>query len=150
MEIEIRKEVGIKAENIPIYQMEQEMLKLPQAIIPLFHDFCEGVYARSIIIKAGTLLTGAEHRYECFFIVRSGSILITTDEGVVRADSGFMSITKPGYKRAGFALVDTMVTTFHSNPKELREPEEIWNYFTIPAPENIIELLEKERLEVIA
>jgi hypothetical protein len=145
----VNKEIGIKAEHIPIYKLEQELFKLPQVEMPVFHDFCKGVYARTLVIPAGTVLTGAIHKDECFFVVRSGSILITTDNGTIRADSGFMSNTKAESKRAGLALVDTMVTTFHANPEELRDPGEIWDYFTVPAPENVLEVLEKTKLEGI-
>jgi hypothetical protein len=143
----VNKEIGIKAEHIPIYKLEQEIYQLPRVEMPVFHDFCKGIYARTLVIPAGTVLTGAIHKYECFFVVRSGSLLITTDNGTVQADSGFMSITKPETKRAGFALVDTLVTTFHANPEELRDPDEMWNHFTVPAPGNILEILEKTKLE---
>ena len=143
------KEIGIKADLLPIFRLEQEIYNLPRVEMPVFHDFCAGIYARSLVIPAGTVLTGAIHKDECFFVVRSGSILITTDNGTIKADSGFMSITKPGAKRAGLAIVDTLVTTFHANPEELREPEEMWNHFTVPAPDNIIEVLEKTKLEAV-
>ena len=58
-----------------------------------------------------------------------------------------MALSKAGSKRAGFALVDTLVTTFHSNPEELREPDELWNHFTVPAPDNLIDILSKAELE---
>ncbi len=144
------KEIGIKAEHLPIYKLEQEIIaNLPKVELPVFHDFCNGIYARSLVIPAGTVLTGAVHKDECFFVVRSGVILITTDNGTIKAESGFMSITKPETKRAGLALVDTLVTTFHANPEELRDPEEMWNHFTIPAPDNILEVLEKTKLEAV-
>ena len=92
------------------------------------------------------MLTGAVHKDECFFLVRNGGILITTDDKPIKAESGFMSISKAGTKRAGYALVDTLVTTFHSNPEELREPEELWNHFTVPAPDNLIDILSKAEL----
>lgn len=141
------EEIGIKSEHLPIYKLEQEIYNLPRVEMPVFHDFCHGVYARSLVIPAGTVLTGAVHKDECFFVVRSGSILITTDNGTIKADAGFMSITKPDTKRAGLALVDTLVTTFHANPEELREPKKMWDYYTVPAPENIIEVLKKAELE---
>ena len=80
-------------------------------------------------------------------MVRSGSLLLTTDAGTARADGGYMSISKAGSKRAVLALTDVLITTFHSNPEELRDPEEIWDYYTTPAPENILEVLEKTKLE---
>lgn len=123
------------------------MKLFPQVEIPLFHDFCKGIYARTILIPAGTMLTGAVHKDECFFLIRNGCILITTDKGPVKAESGFMVMSKAGSKRAGLALVDTLVTTFHANPEELREPDEIWNRFTVPAPVNLIDILAAEKLE---
>jgi hypothetical protein len=141
------REVAIKAEHIPIYRLEQAIYSLPRVEIPVSHDFCKGIYARTIVIPAGTVLTGAVHKDECFFLVRNGAILITTDSEPIKAETGFMSITRPDTKRAGFALVDTMVTTFHSNPEELRDPQEIWDTFTIPAPDNLLEILAKKELE---
>ncbi len=141
------KELAVKAEHLPIYRFEQALRSLPQVEIPLYHDFCKGIYARTILIPAGTMLTGAVHKDECFFLVRNGCILITTDDKPVRAESGFMVISKAGSKRAGFALVDTLVTTFHSNPEELRELDELWDHFTVPAPDNLVEVLSRAELE---
>jgi len=139
-------ELAVKAEHIPIYRFEEALRALPQVEIPLFNDFCKGVYARTILIPAGTMLTGAVHKDECFFLVRNGCILITTDDKPIKAESGFMVKSKAGTKRAGFALVDTLVTTFHANPEELRDEKELWDHFTVPAPDNILEVLEKTKL----
>ena len=93
------------------------------------------------------MLTGAVHKDECFFLIRNGCILITTDDKPVQAESGFMIKAKAGSKRAGYAVIDTLVTTFHSNPEELRDPDEMWNHFTVPAPDNLIDILSKAELE---
>jgi len=143
----VQNEVGIKVEHLPIYRLEQAIYSLPRVEMPVTNDFIKGVYARTIHIPAGTVLTGAVHKDECFFLVRSGSVLITTDGDPIKADAGFMSITKPETKRAGYALVDTVVTTFHANPEELREEKELWDHFTVPAPDNLLDVLEKTRLE---
>ena len=145
--MEQNSEVAVKAENIPIFKLESSLRKLPQVEVPLFHDFCTGIYARTILMKAGTVAVGAVHKNECFFLVRSGSLLITTDKEPVKAESGFMIKTLAGSKRAAYALVDTLITTFHANPEELREPEELWNNFTVPPDEIILEALERSKLE---
>jgi hypothetical protein len=141
--------VAIKAEHLPIYRLEQAIYSLPRVEMPVDHQFCKGIYARTINIPAGTVLTGAVHKDECFFLVRSGSILITTDKDPIKAEAGFMSITQPNTKRAGLALTDTVVTTFHANPTELRDPEEMWNHYTEPAPDNLLEVLQGLELEAI-
>lgn len=145
--MEPNSEIAIKAEHLPIYRLEQEIYNLPRVEMPVDHDFCHGIYARTIHIPGGTVLTGAVHKDECFFLVRSGSILITTDGDPIKAESGFMAITKPETKRAGYALVDTVVTTFHANTEELRDPQQLWDNFTIPAPDNLLEVLKRTELE---
>lgn len=141
------QEVAIKAEHLPIYRLEQAIYSLPRVEMPVSHDFCKGIYARTIHIPAGTVLTGAVHKDECFFLVRSGAVLITTDREPIKAEAGFMAVTKPGTKRAGYAVVDTVVTTFHANVDELRDPQQLWDEFTVPAPDNLLEVLKRTELE---
>jgi len=72
---------GVPAEHLPIYHLEAELLKLPQVDMPVDHDFCNGLYARTMHIPAGTILTGAVHREESFFLVRKGELIVSTDNG---------------------------------------------------------------------
>jgi len=74
---------------------------MPNAVT---HEFCNGMYARTLFIPAGGLLTGAIHKDESFFLIRSGVIIITTDQGTAEVGPGFLAVTKPGTKRAGLAL----------------------------------------------
>lgn len=144
-----KQELAINAKHLPIYHLEEALKNCPQVELPLYNDFCKGIYARTILIPAGTMLTGAVHKDECFFLVRNGCIIITTDDKPIKAESGFMAISKAGTKRAGYAVIDTLVTTFHANPEELRDEDKLWDHFTVPAPTNIIEVLEKAKLEGI-
>lgn len=135
----------VPAEHIDIYQLEAELLKMPQVELPIDHDFCAGMYARTMHIPAGTVLTGAVHREESFFLVRKGELIVSTDNGPRKLCAGDMSISKIGTKRAGIALTDVDVTTFHANPTNEQEPQALWDLFTIPAPsiELLNEYLEK-------
>ena len=120
--------------HLPIYRLEAELLKLPQVDMPVDHAFCAGLYARTMHIPAGTILTGAVHREESFFLVRKGSLIVSTDNGMRTLGPGDMSISSIGTKRAGVALTDVDVTTFHANPTNEQEPNLLWDLFTIPAP----------------
>ena len=142
-----KSEIGIEPKHLPIYRIEQYLLSLPQVEIPVDHQFVNGLYARSVTIPAGVILTGAVHKDECFFIVRTGRILITTDEETIEAKAGFMAASMAGSKRLGLALEESTVTTFHANPQELREPDDLWDYITVPAPDNLLEILAKKELE---
>jgi hypothetical protein len=138
---------GVPAEHLPIYQLEAELLKLPQVDMPVDHAFCAGLYARTMHIPAGTVLTGAVHREESFFLVRKGDLIVSTDNGPKRLGPGDMSISKIGTKRAGIALTDVEVTTFHANPTNEQDPQALWDMFTIPAPAIALEVNQTAHLE---
>jgi len=143
-------ETGVNPKHLPIYRIEQYLLTLPQVEMPVDHQFAHGIYARSITIPAGVMLTGAVHKDECFFIVRTGRILLTTDDEPIEAKAGYMAASKAGSKRLGYALEETTVTTFHANPDELREPDDLWDHITVPPPDDILDILAKNELEATA
>ena len=143
-------ETSVEPKHLPIYRIEQYLLTLPQVEMPVDHQFAHGIYARSITIPAGVMLTGAVHKDECFFIVRTGRILLTTDDEPIEAKAGFMVASKAGSKRLGYALEDTTVTTFHANPDELRDPDDLWDHITVAPPGDLLDILAKAELEATA
>lgn len=142
---EIEKQVP--AEHLPIYRLEAELLKLPQVEMPVEHDFCNGLYARTMRIPAGTVATGAVHKDESFLVVRKGNLIIPTNNGVENVGPGFMSVTKANTKRAVVALTDVEMTTFHANPTNETNPKTIWDMYTVPAPAPILEAVQHPHLE---
>ena len=137
----------VKTGTEPIYRLEAELLKLPQVNMPVEHAFCAGLYARTMHIPAGTVLTGAIHREESFFLVRKGQLIVSTDSGPRTLAPGDMSVSKIGAKRAGITLTDVEVTTFHANPTNEHEPQALWDLFTIPAPAPVLEASHTAYLE---
>jgi len=137
----------VPAAHLPIYRLEAELLKLPQVDMPVDHAFCNGLYARTMYIPAGTVLTGAVHKEESFFLVRKGELIVSTDSGPRTLKAGDMSVSKTGTKRAGIALTDVEVTTFHANPTNEQDPRALWDMFTIPAPAPAIEIDTAAQLE---
>lgn len=137
----------VPADHLPIYRLEAELLRLPQIEMPVDHDFCNGLYARTMHIPAGTVLTGAVHKDESFFVVRRGELIVTTDNGTAQVGPGFMSVTRPNTKRAGIALTDVEVTTFHANPTNETNPEVLWDTYTVPAPVEALEAVRHPHLE---
>lgn len=130
-----------------VYRLEAEILKHPQVEMPVAHDHCDGVYARSMFIPAGTVATGAVHRGESFFVVRMGVLIAHTPEGPMEFRAGHMTATKPGDKRAVVAVTDVIVTTFHSNPDNETDPQALWDRFTVHAPQPMIEQAAAPTLE---
>lgn len=96
-----------------INQLEVAIKQHPQIEVPVVHYFANGVYAREITIKAGTLLTGKVHKTEHLNIVSKGEITVWTETGMKRVKAPFTMVSKPGTKRVGFAHEDTVWTTIH-------------------------------------
>jgi len=118
-----------------VLALERELIKAPQIELQVEHNFCDGVYARTMTIPAGVILTSAIHKGECLFVVVSGSIMVSTDDGPKLVKQGHMSTTPAGTKRAGYTITDTVVTTFHSNPENELSPDKLWDILTIPQPD---------------
>nr|WP_198983068.1 hypothetical protein [Herbaspirillum sp. ASV7] len=97
-----------------VNRLEQEMNHMPQADIPVWNHWAPGVYARTILIPAGVMLTGAVHKTEHLCII-SGDHEFTTDEGMQRiTHPHHIMLSKPGAKRAGYSHADTYFTTVHA------------------------------------
>lgn len=122
--------------NYPaLFKLEGLLKEMPQADTVTDHHFCESLYARTLTIPAGTILTGAIHKSESFFVVRAGLLLVTPDNMNDPVGPGFMSVTRAGDKRAIVALTDSVITTIHPNPENVTDPDTLWNMYTIDPEE---------------
>lgn len=102
------------SERERVMRLENEIAQHPQVECPVWHHFSPGLYARKMLIRKGTVLTGAAHKTEHLCII-SGDIEVTTEDGVKRiTDAHAILTSKPGAKRAGYAHEDTYWTTVHA------------------------------------
>lgn len=97
-----------------IERLEAAMLDMPQLEIKTAHHSAEGLYAREIFIPAGTLLTGKVHKCEHLNIVSKGKIVVWTEDGMKEVSAPFTMVSRPGTKRVGLAVEDTVWTTIHA------------------------------------
>ena len=93
-----------------VLRLEEIILKVPQIDLRTTHHLSGGMYARTIFLDPGTVLTGATHKTDHINIVL-GDISVTTDEGVRRLTGYHILPTKAGMKRAGYAHGPTAWTT---------------------------------------
>lgn len=84
------------------------------------HHFADGLVARTILIPAGTVLTGAAHKAEHLNIAH-GDITVWTEAGMRRLTGYHVLPSMPGAKRVGYAHADTMWTTVHANQTNERD-----------------------------
>lgn len=139
---------GLMQQKIGVLQAE--LSKLPQYQPETKHYFHGGMYCREVFRHAGVLVVGAVHKKEHFYLIVSGTVAITNGEGQVQEVTGpYLFQSKPGTKRAVYAVTDALCMTFHATESqtveeaeaELVEIEDNTNYL----PGNV---LKQELLEV--
>lgn len=96
-----------------IYELQEEMLSMPQTEVETNHYFCDGVYAREMVMKKDTCIIGAKHKTSFFLTVSSGECLVCDGDEEITLKAPTTIISKVGAKRAIYALKDTVLTTFH-------------------------------------
>ncbi|WP_175691676.1 SET domain-containing protein-lysine N-methyltransferase [Burkholderia anthina] len=97
-----------------IERLEREMQRMPQVELQVRHYFAPGMAAREMTIPAGVTVTGAVHRHEHLCTISKGRILVSTDEGMRELSAPCTIVSKPGAKRVGCAIEETVWTTYHA------------------------------------
>jgi hypothetical protein len=93
--------------------LQMELSKMPQYEPITKHTFHGGMYCREVFREAGVLVVGKVHKKEHFYLIVSGTVAITTDDGVQHITGPKLLCSKPGTKRAVFAETDALCMTFH-------------------------------------
>lgn len=107
-----------------ISELEQRILALPQVPIRTQHVLHAGMYARTITIPAGVVLTGALVKCATLLVI-SGDVLVSRgdDEGL-RITGAAVLPASAGRKQAFVAYADTTVTmAFPTSATSVEEAE---------------------------
>jgi hypothetical protein len=92
-----------------VHALQDNLLAMPQVDVAIEHLVHGGMYARTALIPANTVLTGAQTNADNICVVY-GDITVTTDNGVQRLTGFNVLPASAGAKRAGFAHADTRWT----------------------------------------
>lgn len=118
-----------------ILAFEQHLSSLPAEARREFdtrHDFCPGIYARTIFMPAGTLCTSKIHKTRHFFVVTAGSCTVVDSFGHRQLIAApYLGVTEPGTKRVLLIHEDCIWTTFHRT--ELTDLGEIEKHLIAPS-----------------
>lgn len=118
---EITAEISMQ-EKVKLLQAE--VSKLPQYEPATRHTFHAGMYCREVFRHANVLVVGKVHKQEHFYMIVYGTVVITTDDGVQEITGPHLFSSKPGTKRAVYAVTDTLCMTFHrTDTKTVEEAE---------------------------
>lgn len=96
-----------------VLNLEAQMRDMPQVELETSHYWADGMYARVLTIPAGTLIVGKVHKKSHFYIVAKGKVQVGLD--IYEASS--VIVSRPGAKRAIYALEDSIFMTIHRTKK---------------------------------
>lgn len=108
-----------------IVAFQERLAEFPQMELEPRHQFCDGMYVRTLAIPAGTIVVGKIHRHEHPVMLIKGRARINTDRGMETISAPHVWISQPGAKRALVALEDCEFTTVHLNPDNTRDLDAI-------------------------
>lgn len=100
-----------------VIAVEAEMLKAPQldpSLLPVFHHFAPGLYARELHIPKGALTTGKIHKYPCLNILAKGERSTLIGDEVIRLCAPHVHVTPAGSKRISYTHEDSVWITVHA------------------------------------
>lgn len=98
-----------------VKRFEAHLAQLPQRLdVITEHVFAPGLCMRRMVLPAGTVATGAAHKFEHLSIMVSGDITVLTDEGPKRLSGYHEWASPPGVKRVGITHADTVWLTVHA------------------------------------
>jgi quercetin dioxygenase-like cupin family protein len=104
---------GVLAKKPNVQALQDAMSEMPQYEPPTEHLFHGGMYCRQVWRPAGCTIVGKVHKKEHFYVVVSGTICVTTDNGVQTITGPKVLCSTPGTKRAVHAITDALCMTFH-------------------------------------
>lgn len=88
----------------------------PPVELFLVHRFTKGMYFRTLIMPAGSIVTSHIHLTEHPWVLTKGRLRIFNEEdgSYTELSAPAMGITKPGTRRVAHVLEETHWTTFHA------------------------------------
>tara|TARA_R110002126_G_scaffold195963_3_gene343865 strand:- start:14 stop:454 length:441 start_codon:yes stop_codon:yes gene_type:complete len=110
-----------------VIRLEQQLAALPQVPIDTFHLFHEGMYARTIMIPAGTALTGAHITIPTLLVI-NGHVNVTIGDQATNVCGYQVLPAEANRKTAYLAIEDTWVTMIF--PSDAVTIEDAENQFT--------------------
>lgn len=93
---------------------------VPQVVMPTKHFLVDGMYARQILIPAGTAFVGRKHVKQHYFMCLKGGAMITLPDGAIHnLRAGMLLICEPDSQRLGLTYEDTIFVTVHRTSKTI-------------------------------
>lgn len=96
-----------------VLALQSALVQMPQYEPITEHYFHGGMYCRKVFRHADVTVVGKVHKKEHFYLVVSGTVAVTTDDGVQVITGPHLLCSKPGTRRAVYSVTDAVCMTFH-------------------------------------
>lgn len=106
-----------------VRQLETEAMKFPQTEIETTHTFHAGIYARTVKIPAGVVITGTLIKIETVLII-NGDVVMFSDGEMKELNGYHVFSALAGRKQVFRAITDTYLTMLFSTKAETIEQAE--------------------------
>lgn len=106
-----------------VRRLEAEAMKRPQVLVETTHTFHAGVYARTVMVPAGVMLTGALIKVPTVLIV-AGECMMYTGHGAIEL-RGYQVLNGLANRKSAFvAKTDTYLTMIFATEAKTTEEAE--------------------------
>jgi hypothetical protein len=130
VEVKETTELALPDIRDSIKSLEQALKSHPEACdtLDVMHHFTDGIYCRTVLMRAGEVIVGKIHKKEHIVVVSAGRARVVSEEfGAKEIVAPAVFKSPPGVKRALHILEDMVWTTIHknvSNTEDMSELEE--------------------------
>ncbi len=108
-----------------ISKLASTLIDLPQVEAPVKHHFSKGVYAREILMLAGTLIVGKVHKTRHLNIISQGVCTVVTPLRRCTIKAPYTFESAEGEQKVVLIHKDTVWTTIHlTEETDLKKIEE--------------------------
>lgn len=91
-----------------------------------------GVYYGEQVIPQGTVITGAVHKFEHFFMLLKGRMTLYCEDGLSYHEAPEIFVSRAGMKRIGYAHDDCIVANIERVQDGMPcEPDQLWEHLYI-------------------
>jgi len=128
-----------------ILDLEGELRKMEPIDLETVHHFAPGVYMRELKIPQGVTLTGKIHKTEHLNILSHGVIKVWTEAGMRTLSGSSVIKSKPGIKRVGHALTDSVWITVHPNPDNIEDVKKLEDLLVVERFDQLETFMEEKK-----
>ena len=121
-----------------VMELEGALRQLPEQLDPddyTYHHFAYGIYLRELFMPKGAVVVGKIHKTKHLTIIASGTVRITTDQGVKEFTGPWVFVSEAGAKKAILAITDA--TLMNPHPTDETDIDVIEKQFIAPSFEEL-------------